>query len=506
MAKFPIVRAKGTLPEIAPVARADIDVRTGAAILARGISALGESIEKFELMQASTQLSEFKRKVREEHNRLAISYDGNLDPNTFKTEYEKSLAIRQGLVPKNRFAARAAREWLNDRMPIWAAGVEESRKARISDNFKAGGFELKTEAERTGDTSKYFQHLHIGGILDVYNKEQIAKLKQETTDNAERTLINELIRKGQVNQAFVAVNKSQLKQAEKRSLENTIRTARDSLENNIETQRKEAINKATSDAIREYFNGELSAVDLNERHKAGLIKDSEFKFMMIGLTKKMPDDSNPFAAGNIRRAMVDFEMGAIKRSEADKIVLENYTNLDGPDRSNIVADLEDIEEKIIATAKSNAYSEGRGLMSQRFVGIQSEEDLIDLFKGASLSEEEKSKINRLWRAEVNNRDLYERAVDDRFREMRKEKISDVDKFRSESLRILLQYQRRSQLKFTMIGEVPSIVSLEEFEAIVAAEQKRILAKPKPIKPISEMTTAEKRKELERIRELRRLKK
>jgi len=202
--------------------------------------------------------------------------------------------------------------------------------------------------------------------------------------------------------------------------------------------------------------------------------------------------------------MVDFEMGAIKRSETDKIVLENYTKLDGPDRSTVVEKLEDIEAKIIATAKSNAYSEGRGLMSQRFVGIQSEQDLIDLFRGAGLTEKEKSRINRRWRAEVNNRDLYERVVDDRFKEMRKEKISDIDKYKAESLRILLEFQRRTQLKFAAIGFVEAELTLEEFEATVAARQQRIVKPAKKIKPVSEMSTAEKQGELERIRELKRL--
>ena len=154
----------------------------------------------------------------------------------------------------------------------------------------------------------------------------------------------------------------------------------------------------------------------------------------------------------------------------------------------VITDLEDIEEKIIAASKSNAYSEGRSLMSQRFVGIQSEEELIDIFKGAGLTDEQKKEINRQWRAGVNNRNLYERAVDDRFKEMRKEGISDVDRFKSESLKILLQYQRRV------------LLGLEEFEEIISREQKSIVTKP--LKSISEMTTEEKRRELQKIRELK----
>ena len=271
MAKFPIERAKGTLTEVAPTAKADIDVRTGARLLAQAVSGLGGDIEKFELMQASTEFSEFKRKVREENDRFAISLDGNLDANTFDPEFEKSLAIRQGLIPKNRFAARAAREWLDGRTPIWKEGVREAKKKRIAVNFEAGGFELKTEAERTGDTSKYFAHLRIGKILDVYDDLEIAKLKQETTDKSERNLINKLIREGQTSLAFEAVKESQLDQAEKRTFENTIRIAQNASESELENQQKELINKTTSDTIREYFKGELTVPNLNQRHEAGLI-------------------------------------------------------------------------------------------------------------------------------------------------------------------------------------------------------------------------------------------
>jgi hypothetical protein len=46
--------------------------------------------------------------------------------------------------------------------------------------------------------------------------------------------------------------------------------------------------------------------------------------------------------------------------------------------------------------------------------------------------------------------------------------------------------------------------LEELEEVVTKEQRQIVSGPVIVKPISEMTTAEKQKELERIRELRRL--
>ena len=247
-------------------------------------------------------------------------------------------------------------------------------------------------------------------------------------------------------------------------LRSAIKTAGTARTNKLEEQRKQAIAKVNSDTIREFFNDEMTVAILNERHAKGFIKDSDFKTMMAALKKTIPDDSDGFALGRIRRAKVSFKMGAIKRPEVDSIILKEYPLLDALDRSTVVADLEDIEEKIIATAKSNAYTEGKGLMSQRFVGIQSEEELIDIFKGSGLTDEQKKEINRQWRAEVNNRNLYERAVDDRFKEMRKEGISDVDRFKSESLKILLQYERRV------------LLGLEKFEEVVTEEQRGIIRK------------------------------
>ena len=273
-------------------------------------------------------------------------------------------------------------------------------------------------------------------------------------------------------------------------------------ENAVKVERTEArknlIDTTTSDTIREYFNKDLSVAALNQRHESGLIRDSEFKFMIDGLTTAIPRDSDPFAMGAIRKATADFEAAVIDRAQADKIILENYTKLDGPDRSGVVADLEDVATKVIGTAKANAYGEGKALMSVQFVGIKSTEDLSSLFAVAGLSEDEKKRINRRWEAEVANRDLYERAVDDRFREMRGEGVADITKYQSESLRVLLQYQKRKRL------------GLEALETEITREQQIIITGragrvgPPAPQAIQEMTTEQKQAELQRIRELRQL--
>lgn len=151
-------------------------------------------------------------------------------------------------------------------------------------------------------------------------------------------------------------------------------------------------------------------------------------------------------------------------------------------------EVREIQDKAIGVAKVNAKNEGKALMSRRFVGIQTEEELLDLFRGTGLTEEEKRRINRQFTAEVNNRSLYDRAVGRRFSEMQEANITDVDKYTSESLKILQQYQRRKRLE------------LEELEAVVTVEQEKIISGT--LKPASEMTEAEVRAEKARIREAR----
>lgn len=192
MAKFQIVRAKGTLPGVGPSVRADMDVRTGGRLTAEAISGLGKAIQqeaiRYDLIEAATQFDTAKRLSREEINRLSLSFDGNLEPDTYHKEYEKSVGTIRSYMPKNRRAARAFESWLSDRSPQWALGVEDSRRTRIADNFKAEGFELKTESERTGDVSKYKMHLAKGKRLGIYDAEETAILNASAEHGAELSL------------------------------------------------------------------------------------------------------------------------------------------------------------------------------------------------------------------------------------------------------------------------------------------------------------------------------
>ena len=279
------------------------------------------------------------------------------------------------------------------------------------------------------------------------------------------------------------------------ALRSAISTAEKALETRKDNAEKAKTDQLTSQTITDFWtldengNSAMTVAELMRRRATGFLKDTEFKSMMKSLTTTIPTNSDPIAMGKIRRARIDFNMGAINKADADKITLENYVQLDGPDRSTVLSDLEDVSGKIIATAESNADSEGRLLISPQFLGIKDEGDLIRSLTGITgLTEDDKSRINRRFTAEIQNRDLYERAVQDRYRQMRKDGITDTTMFTSESLKILLQYKKRTDL------------SLQELEAEVSGEQQRILINPAEVgppapKPIDKMTSTERLIEL-----------
>lgn len=324
MAKFPIVRAKGTLPEIAPAARADIDVRMGEREFAQAIAGLGEDITKYELMQASTQLSEFKRKVRKEHNRLAMSYDGNLDPTTYKAEYEKSLTVRRGLIPKNRFAAREAQQWLNDRMPVWEAGVEESRQLRIEDNYETEGFLLKEEAIKTGDMSKYFQHLEEGRLppLNVYSSLEVVKLRQITIDSRERYVRAEEIRRKAEEKELREQYIEQVEQSFLIKLRDKSLSENDVMDSTLDVDEKQEWLGYIEKQRERILSGADIITDQARKHElldmAAAINWPE-RQVSAQEVKRLAREGRYGATANLNDAAYDEVRDAVRRAEEDKI-------------------------------------------------------------------------------------------------------------------------------------------------------------------------------------------
>lgn len=483
----------------------DIEAR-GLGILGGGIANLTTALDQIAEAEGVSQAATARAQSNKEMRDLELRLKENNDPSTYQDEFKKSLQTVEGFRPKSGIGSKRFDDMLSRAIPAWESGVEVLRFNKTKDIAEGAYISNLSDAIVSSDietaTAVIEEARDTGVITNEQAEKDLASLPDRIIESQITTLLNnasQFITEKNFEDSLLEIERAEaiindpdigISQQAERALRSQINTAKAVAEAQAKDGAKQLIDKTTSDTIREYFNNTLNIQTLNQRHKDGLIKDSEFKFMIKGLTETTPANTDPFASGRVRRAMKDFEMGVITRAETDRIVLENYIELDGPDRSKVVADIEDIAAKVIATAKSNAYDEGRSLMSRAFVGINSFDQLLDIFGEAT--DENKRRISRRFTAEVNNRELYERAVDDRFKEMRKENISGVSKYTSESLRILLQYQKRRTL------------NLEELEEIVGKEQREIIGglpqttKPNLV-PTSGLQQNELLQELQRVR-------
>lgn len=256
MAKFPIERARqelGFTP--VPSVRADIDVRTGegavGAAIGRGLLTFGKMYED---TLTQTQLSEFQRRANEEINRLALSFNTNLDPETYRAEYEKSTATIQSLMPKHPRAARSAQLWLNAKEPAWSEDVDKARMNRADDNWMSELFEKQALVGRTGQIGSFPKFLAEGVNAGRVNKSDAVNILAATNKAAVVGQITNLYGAGNYEVAREQTRMTKLlTPRERESILNVI----DAEERNSQTQAKLAI-KQKDDAIGEEFLGLLA--------------------------------------------------------------------------------------------------------------------------------------------------------------------------------------------------------------------------------------------------------
>ncbi len=573
MGRFEIQRARqdlGFTP--ATAVRANIDVSQGdvGGAVGQALIAGGRELQRRSVRRKAIEvrnranldsLSARKAdKVRDLTNAQIATMKTNTPPEKWEEETLKLVTNGNGQITGFDFSpdAMAEQQIISDgdlaTLPklAFAAGSRaistatiKSETERLTDDFRSG---KEGMAKRTVDFIETMRNngLSSEAIVTLIKAAREAGRTGRAEDavNGVYAAIEAGGQTGDFGIAKQLATNSIIPEDQQTILRNAIRTAENVVKANVVNAQQALINKTTSDTIREYFGGELTVAALNSRHSKGLIKDSEFKTMMTDLQETTPDHTDPFAAGRIRRAHGDFEAGDITQEQAEERILQDYAKLDAPDKSKVITDLEDIGTRVIGTAKTNAYHEGRGLMSVQFVGVKSTEDLSSLFAASGLTEDEKKRINRRFEAELANRDLYERAVDDRFREMRRDKITDTQKYQSESLRILLQYQRRKRLGLEALeseisreqreiitGEIEATAQIrlgigepitskvrmrsatgrkviEVFPANIDQAKQRGFTVIGPVKrrnvPVSEMSIEEKQAELQRIRELKQL--
>lgn len=320
-----------------------------------------------------------------------------------------------------------------------------------------------TEESRLAARAEFEEQVGRNRSVEFTNK-LANKLDEDAVADRATDASNDVyasIEAGAFDMASKLATNSDIPEDKQATLRSAINTAENKVQADIDSADVKAKAQATDESLLEVAKGEGSITKIDKRFELGLIERSEWKSMRDDLEVAPPTNSDPEAAATVRRVNADFESGAITRDEANKGKLAVFSKLDATDREKVYSDLEDIGTKIVGTAKTNAYSEGRTLISPQFVGVTMDQFRKSLLGISGLTDEEKGRINRRFQAEISNRDLYERAVDQRFREMRTEGTTDPLKYESESLSILMTYQRNKDLKLT------------ELEAEIKTKQKSI---------------------------------
>lgn len=285
------------------------------------------------------------------------------------------------------------------------------------------------------------------------------------------------------------------------SLRTAIKTAESAKIAELKNQETALINTATSTAIRDYYKGDQTVANLNKKHEAGLIKDSDFKFMMEGLQNPAPDQSNVFSRNLVGRAITNFQSGGSTRQDVERIMLKEFPRLSISDRNKF---MDKLETEVVAGRENSireAKSRGSALISKRFGGAKTIEEMLSVF--ASATKEDK----RIFEVEWRNRNLYEDAIDDWVAGKTKEgkELTPRD-IRIISNDFLVDYRKTKELDIDLAeAEVTRREQLARpLPPAPLAEAKTLeeLSQERTIKPVSEMTRAEKQAELKRIRELK----
>lgn len=405
---FTLHRTRRTISGQAPGIRANIDVRTGREQIAQAVAGLGGAAAdlglKWDIMQADKQLAEAQRLTREEMSRLSLSFEGNLNPDTYQKEFEKSLKTIKGFAPKNRRALGGFDLWVTNNTPNWQKDITKSRRARIEDNYRAEGFNLKAEAEKTGDVTKYRFHLVKGRLLGIYKAEEVAELSQDTRKKAERNVINQLIRDGQTSQALESIKRADiLSPTEKTALENSVTNRILQLRN----LSNEAFDDRAGQTVQKWFKGleegtlteaEIAETDLQaigEQKTSEVTLKRQWQKILrdtIKLTEPLVSDESVYDSLVVGSEQV--ERGTKSPAEWDLEYAQAWANgdLEREDRRGLRI------KDIVATKtmQNRAFSEGTTNNLSRLVELRDDElSGMIAMRDAALKDKDLKTVNTL---------------------------------------------------------------------------------------------------------------
>ncbi len=150
---FPIIEARQELGFTPTTAvRADIDVRTGegavGAAVGQGLLGLAK---QWELINAKNQLSESNQAASDAEIKFLLGLEGNDDPETYRTEFDKLSAEIDSLAPKNRRAANIYNSQKGNRkIALWLK-TQQMAKNKLKSKAQLGDFLLLQKTKDISD-------------------------------------------------------------------------------------------------------------------------------------------------------------------------------------------------------------------------------------------------------------------------------------------------------------------------------------------------------------------
>ena len=541
--------------------RANIDVRTGAgevgAAIGQGILQFGL---KLDLIQADTQFSEANRGISEVLNTIndRVRSLEDTSPEGITALQQDIESQITALRPKNRRAARFFDRRVNQVIPQSDELIANSLDAKLKANWTALNTALLNDISITGDPSDYLVSLEKGKKLNIpgFNNDTlleplrqagVAKAVQFSVINAttaasagDLAAANALLESGRTTasqnatlsravnagnkelekqrvsteqqrvldivkglpneDAFSIIDQSDLSFNEKKSVR-AEHTTRENIRNEqIKEERQKQENEARDEFVTRAINPEENRVQFKSDIDIALAREQITTATHTALsniaTTPIPQHSDAVASSIARRATTQVGQAVLTFDQGMDRIIEVLPQLDANDRTNVLANLEKTFAVAQESALEDAYQDGRSLMSPEFLGIDSFSALQILTKGKT--DKEKAKINRRFRTEFNNRDLYERAMTQWFRKESAERTVPIPEIEQQALSMLLTYQNRLQLT---IPQLEAEVRKGQQEILLPRDENAI-ARPeeaKPLKAIKDMTREEKLAELERIR-------
>jgi hypothetical protein len=275
---------------------------------------------------------------------------------------------------------------------------------------------------------------------------------------------------------------------------NRIEAEEAALKTAVEADAKRIRAEGEDNAIVQFTRGELTLDALDEMYEVGMIGGKLYKTLYKGLENPAPDSSAIEARDNMNFVVSQVQAGSINPNEANAELAKNMKDLSIPDRALYSDRIHTTYSASVGTALSNAKSDGVGLISPKYIS-EDGQALSFLVKPESWTAED----DKRWALELENRNNYERAIDDwhaqELKEKRQPTSGQVREKTAEIYQDYLDIKNQKLYQFELDVKRSRTIPTKAEKRIPLSEQ---TGKSVPNEELSSLTDEELAEELSRL--------